>query len=843
MKKVFSIILIILIAFLASCNHDSDHSLSLKNDSEYHWLECECGEKKDVEKHQYGDWEVERETIDEFGFRRRTCTACGYRESEPSEIYVTINEQPGVLKTRGEGYYFYGDEITVVVAISPRYIFDGWYQSDNKVYLDPYKKEDVKVSNDLSYTFIAKERNEIYLTPKTHINEEYDGDSDLALTSVTILEQDGVIKTYGAGDYFLYDEVTVSATIDQRYIFDGWYQNDLYVSGNLTYKFIAKTEGEICLIPKTHIVGLYEDEYGEEGIISSSKNLIFTLDSNHEYYKVKGYSLTERKKLVIPEEYNGKPVKEIEKDGFAYIKLEEIEIPKSIEKIGEKAFNFCQELKKVTMNGTNVEIGESCFYGCGSLKDVKLPESIKAIPKYAFYNCTSLEAIDLPESVEEIGEYCFSDCSNLKSIEIPSNVSSIYSSCFANCINLDNVKFQEGIENIYSFAFSNCKIKKIYIPKSVKIISSGSFQSCDIEEIEVDSDNPIYDSRDNCNAIIKTASNDLILGSSKTIIPTSVTYIDSYAFYGNNCLKKINIPGNVVEIDYKSFGNCSNLTSVIFNDGLQDINNYAFSNCKGLTDINIPKTVTTIVDSAFNGCSNIRQIIVDEENSQYDSRNDCNAIINTANDKLILGCCNTIIPDGIKTIGSSSFESCENLKEIEIPESVKEIENWAFYACTSLYRIKMGDSISSISYGAFMNCASLEEIILPASLEKLSAQLFSRCKSLKRIVIPENVSQMENSVFSNCTNLETVILPSKISKIDYNIFYECSSLKQIVIPASVKELWYGHPSYIKVFYMGEYVYDSSKEELLDGIYFYSENRPISTGNYWHYVDGEIVIWK
>ncbi|MEE0990706.1 MAG: leucine-rich repeat domain-containing protein, partial [Paludibacteraceae bacterium] len=133
----------------------------------------------------------------------------------------------------------------------------------------------------------------------------------------------------------------------------------------------------------------------------------------------------------------------------------------------------------------------------------------------------------------------------------------------------------------------------------------------------------------------------------------------------------------------------------IIPNGVTAIGDYAFFDCTSLTSVEIPSSVTEIGNSAFEGCSSLTSIVVEEGNSVYDSREGCNAIIETATNKLIRGCNSTIIPSSVTEIGRSAFYGCTSLASIEIPSSVTKIEYGAFDGCTSLTSIvvKEGNSV------------------------------------------------------------------------------------------------------------------------------------------------------
>ena len=311
---------------------------------------------------------------------------------------------------------------------------------------------------------------------------------------------------------------------------------------------------------------------------------------------------------------------------------------------------------------------------------------------------------------------------------------------------------KDVVTTIGDGAFEGCdKLRSITIPRSVTSIGRGIFSgirmngdtngACagynNLERIIVDINNPIYDSRDNCNAIIETQSNTLIAGCQNTVIPNGITNIDTWAFEGCVRLTKIVIPGSVACIPDCVFEFCEGLTAVTLLKGVTSIGKMAFYGCNKLSDIVFPESITTIGERAFAGCdkltritiphsvshigteafagmdstadyqgffdgrNNVEHIMVDERNAFYDCRNDSNAIIETTSNTLIAGCRNTIIPKGVKTIGKRAFAYCEEMTEIEIPDGVIEIMDYAFYQCKSLNKVVLPNSIKKIGKNAF----------------------------------------------------------------------------------------------------------------------------------------------
>ena len=346
---------------------------------------------------------------------------------------------------------------------------------------------------------------------------------------------------------------------------------------------------------------------------------------------------------------------------------------------------------------------------------------VVSIDNSAFQRCTALTSVTIGNSVTSIGNSAFYGCSGLTSVTIGNSVTSIGSSAFANCVGLTAITIPESVMSIGNYAFRSCS---------------------SLTSIQVASGNTVYDSRDNCNAIIETATNTLLTGCQNTTIPNTVTSIGSYAF----------------------------------------------ANCVGLTAITIPESVMSIGYGAFERCSGLTSIQVASGNTVYDSRNNCNAIIESATNTLMAGCQNTIIPESVTSIGDGAFYGCSGLTSITIPNSVTSIGGSAFYNCSGLTSVTIPNSVTSIGYGAFENCSGLTSITIPNSVTSIDGYAFRSCSSLTSVTIPNSVTSIGSYAFANCVGLTAITIPESVMSIGDGAFEDCSGLTAITIPNSVTSI-------------------------------------------------------
>ena len=447
-------------------------------------------------------------------------------------------------------------------------------------------------------------------------------------------------------------------------------------------------------------------------------------------------------------------------------------IPNSVTTIGEGAFSGCIGIEEITIPNSVTQIYAGAFYGCDNLSkvnissleawcgivfgrigggnysressnpiyyahhlylngqevtDLVIPNSITAINDFAFQGCSGLTSVHFGDSVTTIGIYAYSGCTELTNLTIGNAVTTIGESAFEGCTGLTNVTLGNSIAYIGYGAFSNCtSITNLTISKSV-IGLGNMIQHCPrLTSLNVEEGNPVYDSREGCNAIIETATNTLVVGCQTTVIPNTVTAIGAYAFANCDGLTSITIPNSVISMGVEA--------QVYHND------------------------TTYYYYNPFEFCSNLIRMKVEEGNPVFDSRDNCNGIIETSTNTLKFGCNATIIPNTVTAIGDNAFFG-SGLKSFDIPNSVISIGETAFWFCDALTDIHIPNSVTAIGDCAFGACLSLREVTIPNSVivsqSYTATGWFQHCWSLERVTIGSGIARM-GMMFNDCPKITSV---------------------------------------------------------------------------------------
>ena len=474
-------------------------------------------------------------------------------------------------------------------------------------------------------------------------------------------------------------------------------------------------------------------------------------------------------------------IKIIERSAFESMsRLREILIPDSVKYIGESAFSDCENLKKVLLPSQIKHLSADMFESCGALEEIVIPPSVKSIGDGCFAACTSLKNISLPEGLERIESRAFHLCESMEQIHIPSSVKEIGQETFYSCQSLKSIVLPEGLEYVPVDCFAMCQsLEQVAIPSSVKMVEEGAF---DLTPYKMQGIHYAHNLLVSVGRVVDADGCLTIRSGISIVCDTAVSDCD-------NTLRKVVCPSSLRQIGRNAFANSENLTEVVLNEGLEYIDGGAFCNCKNLTAIYIPSTVKRMEGGVFAGCDRLRQIIVSPNNPYFDSRNNCNAIIDKKNNMLVSGCCITQIPNDVAIIGAEAFAGLNTLETISIPNSVREIGWNAFNSCVNLHGVVLPDHLERIRIGSFSNCDKLASLDFPDTITTVEEDALAHTAWFNNqpqgVVIVGRVLYKYKPFTDNGKEPDCVI-PEGVEKISQSAFGILEHPMRVFLPKSLK---------------------------------------------------------
>ena len=680
----------------------------------------------------------------------------------------------------------------------------------------------------------------------------------------TVDRNSGVVSGYGL--YTEGDSVTISADGFIGYDFIGWYDGEELVSAEEEYTFTMPGDNTT-----------YEARFQKA---AGFENFYFT--SDFEECEITGY------------------------DGFPG---EELVIPEGVTRIGDYAFGDLHNVKTLVVADSVTYVGahafDSDFNHARTITEIHIGDNIEYIGVYAFH----LGGYD----VDEV--YFEGDISKLFAMDTSdqSNVGFFGADKFyVNGELLTDLVVPEGVTRINDYILYGYDLNSITLHASIEYIGESAFGNVGTvyyegtrEEWQNVSVNSSYITEFNVYYYSETEPSEvgrywhyvdgvptpwfgfapsegleitdgMITGigtCTDTVLMLDMPVADN-AFEGNTTITGVVFGDGVTSIGSSAFSDCSGLTNVTIPNSVTSIGGSAFYNCTGLTSITIGSGVTKMDGAAFARCSSLAEISVSEGNSVYHSTGNC--IIETATNTLVLGCKNSMIPDGIAHIGDSAFYNCTGLTSITIPDSVTSIGDQAFSGCTGLTgELVIPGSVTSIGRNAFTNCYGLTgELEIPDSVTSIGENAFSECAGLTDIMIPAAITYIAGNVFHGCEDLisitvaednpvyhsdgnciietasktlivgcRTSVIPDdgSVTSIGDSAFYECDGLTEISIPDGVTSIG-DHAFYNCTGLNAVYITNIAAwcEVDFDGVYFVGvSSNPLY---YAHnlYLNGELV---
>lgn len=494
--------------------------------------------------------------------------------------------------------------------------------------------------------------------------------------------------------------------------------------------------------------------------------------------------------------------------------------------IGEKTFSYCSGLTSIiSFSGADVQnnIFEGCtsivsltinfktiydwFKGMNNIKEVVIGDETKSIESSAFSGCTGLTSLTIGNGVTSIGSRAFRGCEGLTSVTIPNSVTSIGNNAF-DCNNLSEVHISdiaswcniwesrsdtdmyvlseylpflhgyhlfingeevtdlvipEGVTKVGECAFAYCEgLSTVAIPNSVTEIGTAAFYNCSgLNSINIP---------EGVTAILDGAFKYCTSLTSITL-PNSVTTLEKnawahdFAVFGFcTNLTSVTLSNSLKNIPTAAFEGCSSLTSIEIPNSVTTIGWYAFYQCSSLASIEIPKSVTSIGNAAFFGCSSLASIKVEEGNPVYDSRDNCNAVIETATNTTRVVTPYSVLPNTVTEIGN--YNPTES--PITIPISVTYLGNdyinnhTQFLLNLEMNKLEEWIGLDRLNDSRLV-CSYVDEngmepssIVIPDGLTTIGSNIFRGISGLKSVTIPSSITSIGNSAFADCGNITEV---------------------------------------------------------------------------------------
>lgn len=528
--------------------------------------------------------------------------------------------------------------------------------------------------------------------------------------------------------------------------------------------------------------------------------------------------------------------------------LTSIVIPTSITAIGNYAFSGCSSLTNVNLSKRITSIGSFAFYGCSGLTSIIIPSSVTAIGNKAFYGCPAMKIIT--SYITEpyiISDNVFTCYDETVTLFVPYGTSDMYWSVsgWIQFMNIEEMlpvvtnitlptsqTIYEGrnmiltptilpveAQTTLTWTSDNEKIATVDADGKVTGIGEGTTTirvvtdngltaSCQIKVIGIidfadaaikalcianwDTDGDGELNKEEAAAVTSLGQvfkgNKDIKSFDELQYFTRVTSFLSWEFGNCSALTSLIIPRGIDIIPSYTFSGCTSLRSVSIPNSVTTISYLAFANCSSLNSLTIPQSTTSISGGAFEGCTDLASIVVESGNTVYDSREECNAIIETESNKLFLGCKNTLIPETVDSIGAEAFSYCAGLVSITIPNNVVYIGVGAFHLCNSLTAIDIPESVKTIDDYAFQCCTSLKSVSISKSVNRIGKYAFSKCDNLSSFTIPDNITNIEEGTFWDNGNMTSITIPDGVETIGNYAFDGCSSLSSVSIPNSIKSI-------------------------------------------------------
>lgn len=420
-------------------------------------------------------------------------------------------------------------------------------------------------------------------------------------------------------------------------------------------------------------------------------------------------------------------------------------------------FSGSQSFTHIVLPDTLKTISASAFDGCAELFFVEpfLPDSLASIGANAFNNCTNLTGnlvLYNPDSSISIGNYAFCKTA-VETVDVGDKITSLPDFCFSSCTALRSVILAETVKTLGRYCFSNCAALETvtpFLPESVTSLGQSVFANC------------------------AKLSGRLVVGFGENKV--SVVY--SGHFLGTAVQEAI-LGENITTIP--SFQNCTSLTNLVMHDNITSMN--SLSGCTNLKNITpfLPSAISMVGQQTFAGVGVTNDLILGFGGKDVTISGNLN-FSKILSERVYIG-------PGVKTLNSSMFSNCSQLKEVYLPETITSVASGCFSGCSVLQKIEpfLPKSVSSVGANAFSGCSALECPLFLTGTNAVTLSSFynnqgpfSGAKKIPFADLSGNVPYLAGGDFYGCSTLGEVILSDQLLAFNgTQNFYNCSALTNI----------------------------------------------------------------
>lgn len=467
----------------------------------------------------------------------------------------------------------------------------------------------------------------------------------------------------------------------------------------------ASSESQYPIIPEEDMTG----------------GLVMTLDETKSFFIVTDYISVEYD-IVIPDVYQGLPVREIGEAAFRYKTIDSLTLPHSLRKIGKEAFlglNYDSQIKELDLPEGLEEIGDQAFTYCPTLTSVSLPSTLKKMGAGVFHLCANIKKVKTAKNSEHfLAE---------NNILYSADKKSLY--FYPAGLNFTSYDLPQEVERIEDYAFyGNQVLTGIGIPNDSNLTSIG-YRSLaaisNLSTIRLEKAEKLTEVGD-----LALSENSSLV---KVTLPKSLTKLSKGLLYKDSSLQNVTIQGTYTEIPDEFLSDCSKLQNFTILNGVTKIGASAFYSCGKLTKLEIPASVTEIGDGAFSSCFSLKSIT---------------------------------IPAAVTEIAANLFRSCRSLSSVTLHDGITSIGTYAFDGCSALNTLDLSmTKITELHDFTFISCEALMEVKLPETLTSIGVSAFKFCYELRRIQIPSKVTTIGDDAFFNCSKLQYVFIPKSVKSI------------------------------------------------------------------------------